>query len=86
MTDSPLLLPADPAWSVVFMLMWGLILLLAVVAVISVAKVMRTNASSTPVLWLLLVFLVPVLGPIFWFAFGRASVLRADASPRQQEL
>ncbi|WP_167140530.1 PLDc N-terminal domain-containing protein [Diaminobutyricimonas sp. TR449] len=45
---------------------------LAVWAVVSIAR--TTMASAATVLWVLAALLLPLLGPILWFAIGRRSV------------
>jgi hypothetical protein len=48
---------------------------------ISVIQIGRSKAPATPVVvWLLLVTLIPVIGPILWLAVGRASLRRERGS------
>ncbi|CAM98460.1 PLDc N-terminal domain-containing protein [Clavibacter michiganensis] len=47
-----------------------------VVGVISLARNHRRMSAGVTALWAAIVILVPILGPIAWFAIGRSSVGR----------
>ena len=46
-----------------------LLFLLAVAAVVSV--ILARKPANTKILWLIIVILAPVLGPLLWFVWGR---------------
>ena len=51
------------------LLVWVLPILLTAVAVISV--VTSRKPTNTKLLWLIIVILAPVLGPLLWFIWGK---------------
>lgn len=63
---------------------WHLIILVFVFFVpwlVAVIQIAVSKAPATPVaVWLILVTLVPLVGPILWFAIGRGSVRRGTSS------
>ncbi len=46
-----------------------LLFLLAVAAVVSV--ILARKPANTKILWLIIVILAPVLGPLLWFIWGK---------------
>ena len=62
---------------------WHAIILLFVFFLpwlVSVIQIGRTKAPATPtVVWLLVVTLLPLVGPILWWAVGRGSLRREAA-------
>ncbi|WP_188756446.1 PLDc N-terminal domain-containing protein [Microbacterium album] len=66
-TSNPLLPTAyDLAWTASF----GLILLLAIVALVSLIRRAPGMTTLAAGLWAAIVILVPVLGPVAWFGVG----------------
>ncbi len=65
------LIPAgyDIAWSAITVL----VIALAIVALISLARAARRLTATQGLLWTLVVLLVPVVGPVAWLAVGRRS-------------
>ncbi|WP_413354206.1 PLDc N-terminal domain-containing protein [Microbacterium sp. 1P06AB] len=63
------LLPAgyDIVWSVVALMA----AVLAIVALVSLTRSARRLTSTQALLWVLVVLLVPVAGPLAWLAVGR---------------
>lgn len=61
------------------MVLWVIPFALWLIAVIQVAA--AKAAAGPTVGWLILITLVPVVGPILWFAIGRGS-LRQDQQSR----
>lgn len=72
------LLPAwyDVVWSAAAAV--GLALLLA--AIISIARHARPLSWGAFALWILVVLVAPVLGPLLWFVVGRASARSAASN------
>lgn len=72
------LLPAasDVVWSVVAVAM----LVLAVVALVSIARGAKRLTAAQALGWTLLAVLVPVVGPLAWLFIGRRASV-ASASP-----
>lgn len=69
------LLPAayDIAWSLIAVVLVGL----AVVALVSIARAAKRLTSGQALIWVLLVLFVPVAGPVAWLAIGRRAIQRA---------
>lgn len=71
-------------WHVLILMVWLVPLVLWIVALVQIAQ---SRAEAGPTIgWIAVVTLVPLVGPILWFALGRRSVrgggpdrLRGDA-------
>ncbi len=62
-----------------------LVVLFFIPWLLSVIQIGRTKAPATPVVvWLLVVTLLPLVGPILWFAVGRTSLRREAARTRTE--
>lgn len=56
------------------MIIWVVLLLLPVVTTMSLLRLSR-EIGATELLWLLLIWLVPVVGAVLWFSAGRPATL-----------
>lgn len=74
------LLPSvyDVVWSLVAVI----VVALAVVALVSLARAGRGFTSVQALAWTLVVLLVPVLGPVAWLAVGRRAGLEGRPDSR----
>ncbi|MFJ6679822.1 PLDc N-terminal domain-containing protein [Microbacterium sp. NPDC091382] len=67
-TVNPLIPAADDiAWSIVALVLT----VLAIVALVSLALSARRLTSTQALVWVLVVLLIPVAGPVAWLAVGR---------------
>lgn len=66
--------PLIPAW---YDIVWSgaaaLLLALMIVALVSIARSAKQLTSRQALGWTLLAILLPVVGPLSWFAIGRRS-------------
>jgi len=51
-----------------------------IAAVVSIARVGRRLSAATALVWVLIVLLLPALGPVAWFVAGKPAKARPDAS------
>lgn len=67
---------------------WNLIVITVLFFIpwlLSVIQIGRTKAPATPVVvWLLVVTLLPLVGPLLWLAVGRTSLRREAARTRAE--
>lgn len=63
-------------WHVLILMVWLVPLVLWIVALVQIAQ---SRAEAGPTIgWIAVVTLVPLVGPILWFALGRRSVRGAE--------
>ena len=62
------------SWEFTALLVSGALIALVVVAIISLSRDRHYTAAQR-LLWLLVILVAPVLGPILWLALGRNRVL-----------
>ncbi|MEU2203468.1 PLDc N-terminal domain-containing protein [Microbacterium oleivorans] len=74
------LLPSvyDVVWSLVAVI----VVALAVVALVSLARAGRGFTSVQALAWVLVVLFVPVLGPVAWLAVGRHAAVAGRSASR----
>lgn len=74
MDGQNVLLPAeyDIAWSIAV----AVVIALAVVALISLARSARRLTSGQALIWVLVVLMIPAFGPAAWLTIGRRAVAR----------
>jgi Phospholipase_D-nuclease N-terminal len=63
----------DIAWSTIVVL----VIVLAVVALISLARTANRLTPTEALIWTLVTIFVPVVGPVAWLSIGRRSALAA---------
>ena len=61
-----------PAWEAMTLLAGLIIAALLIAALVSIVR-NKGQAPMATVLWVLVVFAVPILGPLLWFLAGRRS-------------
>ncbi|MBY6061943.1 PLDc N-terminal domain-containing protein [Microbacterium esteraromaticum] len=71
MTSSNPLIPVG--YDIVWTALAIAVVVLAVVALVSLARSAKRLSAPQALIWVLIVLLVPVLGPIAWLAVGRRS-------------
>lgn len=73
--------PTNPLVPAGFDIVWSVLLaiglVLAVVALISIARAAKRLSASQSLLWTLLVLFLPIVGSVTWLAIGRR------AAPKQ---
>ena len=62
--------PADAIWSLI---VFPIVVLLLVVALFQVAREDRLSGTAK-IAWLTAMILLPIVGPLAWFAFGNRNV------------
>ncbi|HEY3438887.1 MAG TPA: PLDc N-terminal domain-containing protein [Actinotalea sp.] len=63
---------ANPLWPAAYDLLWnGLMVLVSGLMLAALLDVMRTATFLRAIEWVVLIVLVPVAGPMIWFAYGR---------------
>lgn len=75
--DGSPLMPAgyDLIWSLTVFAVVAVVLALVVSAIVSLARRVRLLEHRTYLVWLAAILLLPVLGSLMWFSFGKSHAL-----------
>ena len=68
----PVITTENPLWPAAYDGLWtAFIALVSVLMFVALMDVMRTASPLRAVEWVVLIVLVPIVGPALWFLYGR---------------